>query len=63
MPAGVDAGLLLLVSVATDRAAFHPRHAIHLAPGARLTLLELSLGDGSYLHNPVFEVQVARTPR
>ena len=59
VPAGVDAGLLLLVSVATDRAAFHPRHAIHLAPGARLTLLELSIGDGSYLHNPVFEVQVA----
>ena len=44
---GVDAGLLLLVSVATDRAAFHPRHAIHMAPGSRLTLLELSFGDGS----------------
>ena len=42
VPAGVDAGLLLLVSIATDRAAFHPRHAIRLARGARLTLLELS---------------------
>ena len=33
VPAGVDAGLLLLVSVG-DRSAprFHPRHAIHLAP-------------------------------
>ena len=30
--AGVDAGLLLLVSVATDRAAFHPRHTIHWHP-------------------------------
>jgi Fe-S cluster assembly protein SufD len=56
---GVDAGLLLLVSVATDRAAFHPRHTSHLAPAARLTLLELSIGDGSYLHNPVLEVRVA----
>jgi len=57
--AGIDAGLLLLVSVGTDRAAFHPRHTIRLAPGARLTLLELSLGEGSYLHNPVLEVHVA----
>ena len=56
---GIDAGLLLLVSLATDVAAFHPRHAIHLAAGSRLTLLELSLGDGTYLHNPVVEVHVA----
>lgn len=59
VPGGVDAGLLLLVSIATDRAAFHPRHAISLAAGARLTLIELALGDGAYLHNPVFEVKVA----
>ena len=58
VPVGVDAGLVLLASVATDRAAFHPRHIIRLARGARLNLLELSVGDGSYLHNPVFEVQV-----
>jgi Fe-S cluster assembly protein SufD len=58
VPEGVDAGVLLLVSVATDRAAFHPRHVIHLARGASLTLLDLSMGDGAYLHNPVFEVQV-----
>jgi Fe-S cluster assembly protein SufD len=57
--AGVDAGLLVLVSVATDGAAFHPRHAIRLARGSRLTLLELSIGDGAYLHNPVIEVRVA----
>jgi Fe-S cluster assembly protein SufD len=59
VPQGVDAGLLLLVSIGTDRAAFHPRHTIDLAPGARLTLVELSLGEGNYLHNPVFEVRVA----
>src|SRR5262249_11752953 len=35
------------------------RHTISLAYGACFTLLELSLGDGSYLHNPVFEVRVA----
>jgi Fe-S cluster assembly protein SufD len=59
---GVDAGLLLLVSLATDTpgtpVAFHPRHAIRLGSGAKLTLLEMSLGDGAYLHNPVTEVQV-----
>jgi Fe-S cluster assembly protein SufD len=60
IPAGLDAGLLILVSAATDRAAFHPRHIIRLAPGARLTLLDLSFGNGSYLHNPVFEVSVAK---
>ena len=58
VPAGVDAGLVMLANIATDRAAFHPRHIIRLARGARLTLLELSVGDGSYLHNPVIEVQV-----
>ncbi len=59
VPTGVDAGLLLLVSIGTDRTSFHPRHAIRLAPGARLVLLELSLGEGAYLHNPVVEVHVA----
>jgi Fe-S cluster assembly protein SufD len=51
--------LLVLVSLATDASAFHPRHSVRLAAGARLTLLEVSLGDGTYLHNPVLEVQVA----
>lgn len=54
-----DAGLLLLVNVATDRASVHPRHAIHMVRGSRLTLLEVSSGDGTYLHNPVTEVHVA----
>ena len=59
---GTDAGMLVLVSLTTDApgasVAFHPRHAIRLAAGARLTLLEMSLGDGAYLHNPVTEVHV-----
>jgi Fe-S cluster assembly protein SufD len=58
VPAGSDGGLLVLASAATDRTPFHPRHVIRLEPGARLTLLDLSFGDGSYLHNPVFEVTV-----
>jgi len=59
VPKGVDAGLVVLVNAATDRAACHPRHVVRLAAGSRMTLLELSLGEGSYLHNPVFEVLVA----
>jgi Fe-S cluster assembly protein SufD len=60
---GVDAGLLQLISLASEAAgriiAFHPRHAVRLARGARLTLLEISLGTGIYLHNPVSELHVA----
>src|SRR5579859_133306 len=59
VPGGVDAGSVVLVSVGNDRAAFHPRHVIRMGQGARMTLLELSLGDGVYLHNPVTEVFVA----
>ena len=59
---GVDGGTLVLASLgsgASDRpVAFHPRHCVHLAAGASLTLIEVSLGDGAYLHNPVFEVSV-----
>ncbi len=63
VPAGVEGGVLDLVSVAspTERpSAFHPRHLIRLEPGASLTLIETSTGpeDGRYLHNPVFEIEV-----
>jgi Fe-S cluster assembly protein SufD len=60
--AGVDAGVLLLANLANDihgrPVTFHPRHIIHLAPGARLTILEMSAGAGVYLHNPVTEITV-----
>jgi Fe-S cluster assembly protein SufD len=63
VPAGVDAGLLQLISLAADvhgrPVAFHPRHTIHLAQGARLVLLEMSVGEGAYLHNPVTQIEVA----
>jgi Fe-S cluster assembly protein SufD len=63
VPANTDAGLVHLASLATDTsggaADFHPRHIIRVAPGAKLTLLETSLGDGAYLHAPVTELYVA----
>jgi Fe-S cluster assembly protein SufD len=60
---GVDAGTLVLVSsgAGTQKrpVAFHPRHAIRLGRGASLTLIELSIGEGVYLNNPVLSVHVA----
>ena len=63
VPAGVDAGHLELLSIAVDPGrpfAFHPRHVIRLGAGARLTLLETAMGGSAqYLHNPVFEIDLA----
>jgi Fe-S cluster assembly protein SufD len=63
VPANTDGGLLHLISLATnssgDASEFHPRHSIRLAAGAKLTVLETSLGEGSYLHAPVAELHVA----
>ncbi|MGH7225640.1 MAG: SufD family Fe-S cluster assembly protein, partial [Gemmataceae bacterium] len=62
VPAQTDAGLLHLISLASDNPAatdFHPRHAIRLAPNAKLTVLETAFGDGTYLHAPVTEIRVA----
>ena len=61
--AGQDAGTIVLVSLGTDThgapVALHPRHAVVLAAGARLSLVEVSLGEGTYLHNPVLSAMVA----
>jgi Fe-S cluster assembly protein SufD len=64
VPAGEDAGLVELHSVVTADAgavAFHPRHVVRLGAGARLTLLETAEGaaGAAYLHNPVFEIELA----
>lgn len=63
VPAGVDAGHLELLSIAVDPGrpfAFHPRHVICLGAGAKLTLLESAIGGSAqYLHNPVFEIDLA----
>ncbi len=62
VPEGHDGGVLELLSLATESErppAFHPRHLIRLARGARLTLVETATGPAAarYLHNPVFEVE------
>lgn len=63
LPEGMDGGTLLLVHLASDLhgqpTAAHPRHIIRLAKGARLELIEISVGSGSYLHNPVFQIALA----
>ena len=59
---GVDAGTLVLASLATDRetrhGAFHPRHAVSLGKGAKLTLIDVALGEGVYLNNSVLAIRV-----
>ena len=64
--AGVDAGTLVLANLGSggslDRpVAFHPRHALHLNAGARLTLIEVAIGEGAYLHNSVLEISVGES--
>jgi Fe-S cluster assembly protein SufD len=59
VPAGHDGGLLFLVHIGIDTTSSHPRHLIRLDTGARLTLIELSVGEGCYVHNPVTEIHVA----
>ena len=62
VPAGADGGLLVVASLGTgsvDRpVAFHPRHSVRLGAGASLTLLEVSVGEGAYLHNAVVELSL-----
>ena len=61
---GVDAGTLVLASLATDRearhGAFHPRHAVSLGKGAKLTLIDVALGEGVYLNNSVLAIRVGQ---
>ncbi|WP_323990850.1 Fe-S cluster assembly protein SufD [Nguyenibacter sp. L1] len=59
---GHDAGRMALLSVviAGDTPlSVHPRHRIVLEPGARLSLLDLAVGQGNYLNNPVIDIAVA----
>jgi Fe-S cluster assembly protein SufD len=58
VPAGFDGGLVQLVSIAGGEADFHPRHSIRLGNGARLTVVEISAGEGTYLLNTVAEIHV-----
>jgi Fe-S cluster assembly protein SufD len=65
--AGVDAGVLLLIHMGADLsgtpAAFHPRHSLRMAAGAALTLVDISAGHGTYLHNPVLDIELAAGAR
>ncbi len=67
VPEGVDGGTLVLLSLGAGVAGravdFHPRHRLHLAAGARLALVEIALGEGIYLHNPVMEVALGPAAR
>lgn len=60
--AGVDAGTLVMLTITPEAhrpVDFHPRHSIVLEPGARLSLIEIAHGEGTYLHNAVTSVSVA----
>ena len=68
VPAGVAGGTLdlTMVASASERpSAFHPRHLIRLEAGASLTLVEDARGpaEARYLHNPVFEIELAEGAR
>ena len=58
VPAGVDAGIVRIDSHGNGSHALHPRHAVHLGPGATLVLLEIATGTGGYLHNAVTEIAI-----
>lgn len=62
IPAGEDGEEILLVSQAQAGAeafAFHLRHRIRLDENARLTLVEIDKGTGSYWQNSVFDISLA----
>ena len=61
VPAGHDGGTILLVSIGTGgNVSFHPNHGVTLGDNAKLTLLDIALGDGVYLNNPVLSVSVGK---
>ncbi|MDF7674948.1 Fe-S cluster assembly protein SufD [Acetobacteraceae bacterium ESL0709] len=60
VPDGQDAGLLvMLVLNEGEGVSTHLRHKISLGVKASLTILEVSVGRGRYLNNPVFEIECA----
>lgn len=64
VPAGVDGGILQLVSLYEGAdISVHLRHRIVLEEGASLTLLDASHGTGRYLANPVFEIICGKNAR
>ena len=61
VPAGVDGGHVMLVSlgVAGEQPfSFHPRHMVVLEKAAHLRLICVQAGLGAYFHNPVTDIVV-----
>ena len=58
VPLNHDGRMVQLVSLGLGDTDFHPRHSIHLAGGSKLTLVEISAGQGAYLLNAVEEIHV-----
>ena len=59
---GVAAGTILILAYTPDGhrpVDFHPRHTITLDAGAQLSLVEITRGEGTYLHNAVTTIHVA----
>ena len=59
VPAGHDAGRLLLLTLATGGVGAHLHHRVALGEGASLSLLELASGEGDYLNEGVFAFDLA----
>ncbi|MCH4026316.1 MAG: Fe-S cluster assembly protein SufD [Acetobacter fabarum] len=61
VPAGVDAGHVMLISLGVagaDPLSFHPRHTVVVEKEAHLRLICVQAGQGAYFHNPVTDIQV-----
>ncbi|MFT8419097.1 MAG: Fe-S cluster assembly protein SufD [Acetobacter sp.] len=61
VPAGVDAGHVLLISLGVaegEPVSFHPRHTIAVENAAHLRLICVQAGQGAYFHNPVMDLVV-----
>ncbi|MBF0891258.1 Fe-S cluster assembly protein SufD [Gluconobacter sp. LMG 1744] len=61
IPAGMDAGLLTLISLSSgDTVSTHLQHRIVLEEGASLTLYDVNAGEGRYIANPRFDIVVGK---
>ncbi len=58
VPAGLDAGRLLLVTLTVGSVGAHLHHRVVLEAGARLSLLEVASGEGDYLNEGGFAFEV-----
>ena len=60
VPAKTDAGLIVMISLTEgEGVSTHLHHSITLEEDARLSLLDIQLGEGQYLTNPQMDVHCA----